>query len=224
MFQSRVYLGISTLKELILKRPSRQFQYLNVLLNLSSHEKEKVQFRSSVLNHFNDVYVEEWHNLDPVLGAIHCPRFYQAHVWERTSEGLCWEVRSHIHAVSGPPESTLTSVWSRRRHRCKDFSFLTVQWRFTNRSLCLNIKWFAFSEVAASWTEETVRQCLYLYLSLLPLNHRLVHELASVYTEAIADIKRSVLRVIEQPVRRSLNQLVLSDVSILWGFNFMFYV
>ncbi|XP_016141421.1 symplekin-like [Sinocyclocheilus grahami] len=55
--------------------------------------------------------------------------------------------------------------------------------------------------VAAPWTEETVRQCLYLYLSLLPLNHCLVHELAAVYTEAIADIKRSVLRVIEQPIR-----------------------
>uniref|UniRef100_A0AAQ5ZCJ3 Symplekin C-terminal domain-containing protein n=1 Tax=Amphiprion ocellaris TaxID=80972 RepID=A0AAQ5ZCJ3_AMPOC len=55
--------------------------------------------------------------------------------------------------------------------------------------------------VAAPWTEETVRQCLFLYLSLLPLNHRLVHELASVYTEAIADIKRSVLRAIEQPIR-----------------------
>ena len=60
-----------------------------------------------------------------------------------------------------------------------------------------------YTEVAAPWTEETVRQCLFLYLSLLPLNHRLVHELASVYTEAIADIKRSVLRAIEQPVSSS---------------------
>lgn len=59
---------------------------------------------------------------------------------------------------------------------------------------------FVDTEVAAPWTEDTVRQCLFLYLSLLPLNHRLVHELASVYTEAIADIKRSVLRAIEQPV------------------------
>lgn len=59
---------------------------------------------------------------------------------------------------------------------------------------------FVETEVAAPWTEDTVRQCLFLYLSLLPLNHRLVHELASVYTEAIADIKRSVLRAIEQPV------------------------
>lgn len=56
-------------------------------------------------------------------------------------------------------------------------------------------------EVAAPWTEETVKQCLYLYLALLPQNHKLIHELAAVYTEAIADIKRTVLRVIEQPVR-----------------------
>lgn len=42
LFQSRVYLGMTTLKELIIKRPSRQFQYLHVLLDLSSHEKEKV--------------------------------------------------------------------------------------------------------------------------------------------------------------------------------------
>ena len=42
VLQSRVYLGMTTLKELILKRPSRQFQYLHVLLDLSSHEKEKV--------------------------------------------------------------------------------------------------------------------------------------------------------------------------------------
>ena len=55
-------------------------------------------------------------------------------------------------------------------------------------------------EVAAPWTEETIKQCLYLYLALLPHNHRLIHELAAVYTEAIADIKRTVLRVIEQPV------------------------
>lgn len=44
VFQSRVYLGMTTLKELIVKRPSRQFQYLHVLLDLSSHEKEKVGF------------------------------------------------------------------------------------------------------------------------------------------------------------------------------------
>lgn len=61
--------------------------------------------------------------------------------------------------------------------------------------------------MAAPWTEETVKQCLYLYLALLPQNHKLIHELAAVYTEAIADIKRTVLRVIEQPVRPPRPQL-----------------
>lgn len=63
------------------------------------------------------------------------------------------------------------------------------------------------AEVAAPWTEETIKQCLYLYLALLPQNHKLIHELASVYTEAIADIKRTVLRVIEQPV---------CELGVLW--------
>lgn len=44
--QSRTYLGMSTLRDLIFKRPSRQFQYLHVLLDLSSHEKDKVTPRS----------------------------------------------------------------------------------------------------------------------------------------------------------------------------------
>ncbi|XP_039551905.1 mannosyl-oligosaccharide glucosidase-like, partial [Passer montanus] len=39
--ESRTYLGMSTLRELIFRRPSRQFQYLHVLLDLSSHEKDK---------------------------------------------------------------------------------------------------------------------------------------------------------------------------------------
>lgn len=72
--------------------------------------------------------------------------------------------------------------------------------------------------MAAPWTEDTVRQCLFLYLSLLPLNHQLVHELASVYTEAIADIKRSVLRAIEQPVslRPPLPSSTVRSVYELW--------
>lgn len=38
---------MSTLRDLIFKRPSRQFQYLHVLLDLSSHEKDKVPARGS---------------------------------------------------------------------------------------------------------------------------------------------------------------------------------
>ncbi|KAM6970016.1 symplekin [Aplochiton taeniatus] len=144
--ESRVYLGMTTLKELILKRPSRQFQYLHVLLDLSSHEKEKV--RSNAL-----AFIKRMYEKDQLRDYIE--KF----------------ALNYMQLLVHPnPPSLLFGA-------DKD------------------------TEVASPWTEETVRQCLYLYLSLLPLNHRLVHELASVYTEAIADIKRSVLRVIEQPIR-----------------------
>ncbi|KAK3508762.1 hypothetical protein QTP70_004239 [Hemibagrus guttatus] len=144
--ESRVYLGMPTLKDLILKRPSRQFQCLHVLLDLSSHEKEKV--RSAALNIIKWMYEKD-------------------HLRDYIEKFALNYMQLLVHPN---PPSLLFGVGED-------------------------------TEVAAPWTEETVRQCLYLYLSLLPLNHRLVHELAAVYTEAIADIKRSVLRVIEQPIR-----------------------
>uniref|UniRef100_A0A4W4ED26 Symplekin n=1 Tax=Electrophorus electricus TaxID=8005 RepID=A0A4W4ED26_ELEEL len=132
--------------ELILKRPSRQFQYLHVLLDLSSHEKEKV--RSTALTFIKRMYEKD-------------------HLRDYIEKFALNYMQLLVHPN---PPSLLFGVGED-------------------------------TEVASPWTEETVRQCLYLYLSLLPLNHRLVHELAAVYTEAIADIKRSVLRVIEQPIR-----------------------
>ncbi|MEE6527507.1 hypothetical protein FKM82_028917, partial [Ascaphus truei] len=77
------------------------------------------------------------------------------------------------------------------------------------------------TEVAAPWTEDTVKQCLYLYLALLPQNHKLIHELAAVYTEATADIKRTVLRVIETPVRGEVGGLgALGMILRVWGCSF----
>lgn len=52
-----------------------------------------------------------------------------------------------------------------------------------------------------SWTEDTIKMCLYLYLGLLPNNHKLIHQLAMVYTSAGADIKRIILRALENPVK-----------------------
>lgn len=144
--ESRVYLGMTTLKELISNRPSRQFQYLHVLLDLSSHEKEKV--RTTALSFLKRMYEKE-------------------HLRDYIEKFALNYMQLLVHP--NPPSVLFGAD--------KD------------------------TEVAAPWTEETVRQCLFLYLSLLPLNHRLVHELAAVYTEAIADIKRSVLRAIEQPIR-----------------------
>ncbi|CAJ1078692.1 symplekin [Xyrichtys novacula] len=144
--ESRVYLGMTTLKELIVKRPSRQFQYLHVLLDLSSHEKEKV--RTTALAFLKRMYEKD-------------------------------QLRDYIEKFA--------------------LNYMQLLVHPNPPSLLFGAD--KDTEVAAPWTEETVRQCLFLYLSLLPLNHRMVHELASVYTEAIADIKRSVLRAIEQPIR-----------------------
>nr|XP_046259293.1 symplekin [Scatophagus argus] len=144
--ESRVYLGMTTLKELIVKRPSRQFQYLHVLLDLSSHEKEKV--RTTALAFLKRMYEKD-------------------------------QLRDYIEKFA--------------------LNYMQLLVHPNPPSLLFGAD--KDTEVASPWTEDTVRQCLFLYLSLLPLNHRLVHELASVYTEAIADIKRSVLRAIEQPIR-----------------------
>ncbi|KAG7259196.1 hypothetical protein CRUP_025023 [Coryphaenoides rupestris] len=128
--ESRVYLGMTTLKELIVKRPSRQFQYLHVLLDLSSHDKEKV--RSTAL-----AFIKRMYEKDQLRDYIE--KF----------------ALNYMQLLVHPnPPSLLFGA-------DKD------------------------TEVAAPWTEETVRQCLFLYLSLLPLNHRLVHELASIHLVAV---------------------------------------
>ncbi|XP_076441819.1 symplekin-like [Babylonia areolata] len=65
-----------------------------------------------------------------------------------------------------------------------------------------NKNWMgAFPGENEGWNEETIKAHLYLYLGLLPSNHALIHELANVYTATSADIKRTILRVLEPPVK-----------------------
>ncbi|XP_067317123.1 symplekin [Anolis sagrei] len=144
--ESRSYLGMSTLRDLIFKRPARQFEYLHVLLDLSSHEKDKVRQQALL-------FIKRMYDKD--------------HLREYVEKFALNYLQLLVHP--NPPSVLFGAD--------KD------------------------TEVAAPWTEETIKHCLYLYLALLPQNHKLIHELASVYTEAIADIKRTVLRVIEQPIR-----------------------
>uniref|UniRef100_A0A2C9JRK3 Symplekin n=1 Tax=Biomphalaria glabrata TaxID=6526 RepID=A0A2C9JRK3_BIOGL len=56
-------------------------------------------------------------------------------------------------------------------------------------------------DVPDTWTEELIKAHLYLHLGLLPSNHKLIHELANIYTATSADIKRTILRVLEAPVK-----------------------
>ena len=41
---------------------------------------------------------------------------------------------------------------------------------------CISLTVFLCVEVASEWTEETVNLCLQLFISLLPLNHKLLKE------------------------------------------------
>lgn len=56
-------------------------------------------------------------------------------------------------------------------------------------------------QIENQWTESTTRACLGLYLALLEKHQELIHELARVYTSMSADVKRIVLRLVENPVR-----------------------
>lgn len=51
------------------------------------------------------------------------------------------------------------------------------------------------------WTESSVKACLYLYLALLPLNQSMIHDLAQVYVKTVNEAKRSILRLLEGPIR-----------------------
>ncbi|KAB0797876.1 hypothetical protein PPYR_08869 [Photinus pyralis] len=52
-----------------------------------------------------------------------------------------------------------------------------------------------------SWNDDLVRCCLMPYVSLLPINQTLIHNLAKVYVQTNADIKRIILRLLEPPIR-----------------------
>ncbi|CAH0768020.1 unnamed protein product [Bemisia tabaci] len=62
-----------------------------------------------------------------------------------------------------------------------------------------------------TWTEEAAKVCLYLYLALVALNEELIHELAIVYVQTTADVKRVILRLLETPVK----EMEMNSPSIL---------
>ncbi|KAJ8916157.1 hypothetical protein NQ315_016296 [Exocentrus adspersus] len=51
------------------------------------------------------------------------------------------------------------------------------------------------------WHDDFIKASLLPYVSLLPANGSLIHDLAKVYVQTSADIKRIILRLIENPVR-----------------------
>jgi len=48
VMQNRIYLGMTTIKDLIIKRPNLKSEFLDILLNFTSHEKSEVSKLSVV--------------------------------------------------------------------------------------------------------------------------------------------------------------------------------
>ncbi|KAH0820956.1 hypothetical protein GEV33_001835 [Tenebrio molitor] len=52
-----------------------------------------------------------------------------------------------------------------------------------------------------TWGDDFIKACLLPYISLLPANETLIHDLAKVYVQTGANIKRIILRLLETPIR-----------------------
>lgn len=51
-----------------------------------------------------------------------------------------------------------------------------------------------------TWGDDFIKACLIPYISLLPANESLIHDLAKVYVHTGANIKRIILRLVENPI------------------------
>ncbi|GJQ67330.1 hypothetical protein Trydic_g8229 [Trypoxylus dichotomus] len=54
---------------------------------------------------------------------------------------------------------------------------------------------------AETWNDDLAKACLQGYVSILPYNEVLIHNLAKVYVQTNADTKRTILRLLEGPIR-----------------------
>lgn len=61
------------------------------------------------------------------------------------------------------------------------------------------------------WNDENIKCCMSLFLELIPLNHKLIHQLPSIYVKSNSNMKRAILRLIQTPVV----MMGMSSVEIL---------
>ncbi|KAH0548751.1 symplekin [Cotesia glomerata] len=144
--ETRGLAPLNLLKEMVIRRPTKQLALLNVLLCHTGHEKALI--REMSINLIVELYsrpelsklIEEYAVM--YLGFLRLPN---------------------------PPEIVFGSDRGRET-------------------------------VEQLWSESTTRACLSLYLALLEKHQDLIHELARVYTSMPPDVKRIVLRLVENPV------------------------
>lgn len=63
--------------------------------------------------------------------------------------------------------------------------------------LCTNLP----EGTSPRWDDNTIRSALHLFLSVLPIDHSLIHNLASVYAKSSNDIKRVMLKAVVNAVK-----------------------
>ena len=108
-------------------------------------------------------------------------------------------------------------------HKCLHGGHRRCQRPFNGRCCCVVVVhkfvYVCCHSEWGCWSDDMIKLCLYLFLGLLPVDHRLIHDLANVYTAAIADVKRTVLRVLETPVC-TMHQ---SHAHTLWDWWYGWY-
>ncbi|XP_065184702.1 symplekin-like [Sycon ciliatum] len=115
---------------------------------------------------------------------------------------------------------TLLDLTTHHDQKLRDMSIEVTKKLFSNENLTGDIVKFAYKTLAqlqnehpvavldgetevagAAWTEETISIALQLFLSLLPLKHSLLHDLAQVYVDVSTLIKKTIHKRVEKPIR-----------------------
>jgi symplekin len=59
------------------------------------------------------------------------------------------------------------------------------------------------TSAAYEWNEQSIKNCLYLYFSLMPANHLLIHPLVQIFIQSsVSEVKRTILKMLEIPIKK----------------------
>ncbi|KAI8505657.1 hypothetical protein Bbelb_168460, partial [Branchiostoma belcheri] len=216
--ENHVYIGMSTLRDLIISRPSQQLLFLQVLLDLTQSEKLEVLLD---LTQSEKLEVSNPSPLTLTLQVLlDLTQSEKLEVSNPSPFTFTLTLQVLLDLTQSEKLEVLLDLTLSEKLEVRSNSIRFVKLLHTKPKLQEAIESFALTclkclvnkappprlvigkpAAEAEWTEDLIKLCLHLYLALLPLNHKLIHELASVYVAASANIKRVVLRVLESPVK-----------------------
>ncbi|XP_037069858.1 symplekin-like [Pollicipes pollicipes] len=185
--------GIQLLSQLISRRPSKQLTYISALLQLASHNASEVRpLARARPASFTRTWVAA---AGPVLllPDFSCLEFGMRLKARKRCGRRALATVLELHGMNG----ALAAWW--RSTQSTRLKYLRLR---TPPALLLGDDQSAApAGVTLEWTDELAKLCLHLYLALLPRRESLIHELAHVYVQTTADVKRTILRVLEAPIR-----------------------